>query len=704
MKKQQLFKNDICLFILFICFSLSLKASSSYPNVVKANVHGVSAASIKVKPAFTSGDKDSLSVYKKWKSNFKKILEEGRPETLRITVDSLLADSELKERLSVPLEVGVLLIDDDKLSLAAQVIDFAYREAKIQQHVRYQQEALMYLSEIKELTVDYETAISTLHDALKLDDHSRTAADIYSKLGVLNAMTENYDFAKKMFESGLQVCEEHNDLACTVKIRNNLAMNYIQQKKFSEAVIIFGLNRKEIKKDTTLKRYLMGITHNEALIYEKQKNYKLAIKKLDEALNLFEPGKLEVRGRVFTLISKAKILSKYGNTSEAIKILKEVETYSIVEEDKIIALRLYRELAALYFEQEKYKDAYLTHAKYNSINFELLNRDKDKNIADLNVRYETAKKENELELFKEKADAQARELLNHRRLLILGAMLVGSILVFAGLLFGQRQKLKKINKELDLANQNLSGMNDSLSLANAQRTEFIDFLAHDLKAPFSNIQLYVQLHDKQLDDFDAAFKDMLFKEIWRGKKLIDDFLNIRLIDAKNENRKVAYHRFNANELIERQLVSHGVHMKSKGIRVHKKFVEDSCSYIYSNAVLLDRIIDNVLSNAIKFSPNDAVITVATTQEKERLLMTIEDNAGGIKLKQDHMIVETSSKELLQELILKNPQSVGMTIIKNLSEKLGADLRINNMPSKGLKIDIVLPLAKEEKIKSDYVIA
>jgi len=166
---------------------------------------------------------------------------------------------------------------------------------------------------------------------------------------------------------------------------------------------------------------------------------------------------------------------------------------------------------------------------------------------------------------------------------------------------------------------------------------FIGNVSHELKSPLSSIQLYLEtLTTKEVpDEKRKEFYDMMKKDSDRLKKLISSILEI----SKLEQKRIAhnYHIYNAN-VIFKELVQGSANQ----FRISPASIgfEGSANY----KCVIDReamqiVFDNLLSNSIKYSPEEADVAVKLTHNEKYIFIDFCDKGIGILPKDQNKIFD-----------------------------------------------------------------
>lgn len=229
--------------------------------------------------------------------------------------------------------------------------------------------------------------------------------------------------------------------------------------------------------------------------------------------------------------------------------------------------------------------------------------------------------------------------------------------------------------------------------ANKVRDEWISGLSHDLKTPLASIGGYAEMlqsdHYSWSESEIRIFSGTIAEKAQYMKQLLEDLtLTYQL---RSDAFPIAKEKVEINEQIRRTII----HYVNGPAGQQYEFVFQP----YDGAVVaaidpkwFQRIIENLLENAIKYNPPETTVTVATGKLDDHLLMiTMEDNGVGMDNETLNRLFEryyrgtnTSSSN--------NGTGLGMAITKKLIELHGGSINVKSEPSKGTYIRILLPLA------------
>jgi two-component sensor histidine kinase len=309
--------------------------------------------------------------------------------------------------------------------------------------------------------------------------------------------------------------------------------------------------------------------------------------------------------------------------------------------------------------QGNYKGSLENYRKVMQLKNSLLDSDKNKQIAELEIKYETDKKDKDLQLLKKQGELQKTRLekSNLLRNIALGSLAVFLVLII--LLFLRYREKQKMNNILGLQKTEINDKNNALQKAVTEKEWLLKEIHHRAKNNLHMVMNLLNTQSHYLKDGAAVeaieeSKNRIFAMSLIHKKLYQTD-EVQCINME------AY----ICELIQNFKDSY---VTGKKIKFIQKI--EPLQLAASEAVPLGLIINEAITNAIKhaFVDNEGEITVLLKRENDnRIILLVQDNGTGI------------DKEMMKE----SYNSMGMKLIKGLSEDLSANLQIYN--DKGLHI-------------------
>jgi two-component system sensor histidine kinase VicK len=226
---------------------------------------------------------------------------------------------------------------------------------------------------------------------------------------------------------------------------------------------------------------------------------------------------------------------------------------------------------------------------------------------------------------------------------------------------------------------------------NAKKNAVLEILSHDLAAPFNTIQGIVSLIEKKLAQQEyKAVQDLLkyIKESSKnGSDLIRDFVNQEFM----ESSEVA---LNKSRIDIAEKIRVFIEDYKNGEKIIPKQFELTTSndsiYVEIDDMKFAQVLNNLISNAIKFTPDNGIISLHVEEKPDTILITIADNGIGIPKELHSVLFEKFTKARRPGLRGEKSVGLGMSIIKTIVELHQGCIWFESAESKGSKFFIEIP--------------
>ncbi|MFT3732886.1 MAG: ATP-binding protein [Hyphomicrobium sp.] len=272
------------------------------------------------------------------------------------------------------------------------------------------------------------------------------------------------------------------------------------------------------------------------------------------------------------------------------------------------------------------------------------------------------------------------------------------------------QSLRSLVKELDAQRASLAAANQSLESQVRERTQrlaeqnvglekakaaaesateaksrFLAAASHDLRQPLHALTLFARALSRRVTGNEATTLVAQMEEGLRGLKgMFDALLNVSRLDAKLiEPTRTPV---SIAEIIERVSVGSRVEAEQNGL----KFLSRSRDWIIeTDPALLETIIRNLVSNALKFTKHGGVILAARYRNGERVI-DVYDTGPGLSNDRRERIFEEFSRADQRAYGVNDGLGLGLSIARRYAELLGMKILVSSWPGSGSRFTIVLP--------------
>lgn len=204
-------------------------------------------------------------------------------------------------------------------------------------------------------------------------------------------------------------------------------------------------------------------------------------------------------------------------------------------------------------------------------------------------------------------------------------------------------------------------------------------ISHDFRTPLTSALGYIQMLDKSavLNDDEKKFLQIAGEKTLYMKKLSDDFFEVSAISAKNE--EIPLEQVNISRLLSEQLLAQYKWISDSGINLRTEIKEKNI-FVTGNEHILERMIDNIFSNARKYAISELVVSI---DEKVDCIKIIVENDIDKDMKIDVDRVFEPFYRCTQGTEDLNTEGnsmyvgsgLGLYIVKQLSDVIGSEIMV-----------------------------
>lgn len=508
------------------------------------------------------------------------------------------------------------------------------------------------LEQATRLLKEYKTdSAEVLLQGITNEETKLQVPQIYIKaelnLGKINSDRGNNVVALEHYQKAIKTAESIGDQAIMPYILKNIGILYVQWKKFDEAFKYYDKAEK-LALETGNEELLADCQNNKGTIYEQREQYDQALAAYESALSHYIAAKIQ--GKIAMAYSNMaivyKLQKKYNESVnynlKAIDILEKIQdkwsmaaTYNNIgnlygeignykqaidycnkslsiakeiEAEEIIGMA-YESMANAAASAGDYKNAFNYHKNHSESMNKFINKESTQQLSELNVRYETEKKEKQI------AESQLASKQKNIWLILLGGVLLTGLLVFINFRIKSKHKqqqlalgneLLKEQTHSKMQEQRLEISRDLHDSVGAQLT-LINSILDGLKNASSKLDATVNSKINTLSDFSENSIAELKNALW-----VLNSKEIYLDDLKSKILNFIRHASEAKDDVQFNFnfdVSENFNLNSR------------------QAVNLFRAVQEIVNNALKYA-DASEIKIDAVQHEKNLTLKITDNGKG----------------------------------------------------------------------------
>ena len=259
--------------------------------------------------------------------------------------------------------------------------------------------------------------------------------------------------------------------------------------------------------------------------------------------------------------------------------------------------------------------------------------------------------------------------------------------VIAGGEFHKRLDIKSGDEIGELANS-FNHMVTALQNLEEMRRGFIANVSHELRTPMTSIRGFIEgiLDGTIPPGRQKDYLNIVRDETNRLNRLVNDLLDLARLEAGEMT--LTLKDFNINELVRRCIIKLESMIVKKDLDVEADFEEDEM-LVKADADAIERVVINLIHNAIKFSPEKGKINLRTFRVKNTVLVSVQDNGVGIDEDEIDLIWERFYKSDKSRSKDKSGTGLGLAIIKNIINEHRQEIWVESEIGKGTKFTFSL---------------
>ena len=270
-------------------------------------------------------------------------------------------------------------------------------------------------------------------------------------------------------------------------------------------------------------------------------------------------------------------------------------------------------------------------------------------------------------------------------------LLVVLIVVVAIYMFRSYLVKTRLNEQLAQSNDELKRLNEEVLELTHSRLVFFTNISHELRTPLTLIADPVEmlLDDRSIKGRSRELLQMVQRNALSLQQLVGSILDFRKI--QNGKMKLSLSRFDLPEALQQWTGDFAMTAQRKKIQLQLDTTHFSSSAdVVADKEKLARVVFNLLSNALKYTPAGGFIHVSLADEGERLRIEVQDSGKGIDKEELTKVFE----RFFQAKGAASGTGIGLALVKSFVELHHGEVRVESEPGKGTCFIVLLPRQQE----------
>ncbi|RYG05780.1 MAG: sensor histidine kinase [Chitinophagaceae bacterium] len=467
-----------------------------------------------------------------------------------------------------------------------------------------------------------------------------TMVGTYTNLGVVYMRLNMYDSAEYYLDQGYRIGKPYEERLDLSTLYNNLGNVAFNKKEFDKALVFFRDNLVRHEVQGNIAGYWTD-NLNIGDVYVEQKKFDSAQFYAARALRLSEQ-----------LESKSK----------------QADSYAL--------------LSRLAEGKGDFKDAHDKLKKWYTLDTSVLNGDTYQTVAQLQERFNA--KEREIQNQSLQFEIKTQKLWSRGLIIVVVALTLTGVLAFVAFI-----TKRNANKKLSATNVLMNKQNKKLAELNYEKKSLIGIVSHDLSTPFATIQMWGQIlqgANGSLDEEQQKAVNRILQASKYGDNLINRILDIEKTDIVDH--RIEFTDFDivntAKEVVENFMVQATV----KELKFHTEYPPNPVM-LFSDEQLVQRILSNLVSNAIKYTHKGKEIWVTIRDESDSVRIIVSDEGIGIQSAELPFLFSRYNKLSSKPTDGEHSTGLGLSIVKRIVEELNGSIDCESEPGRGSVFTVIL---------------
>ncbi|MFA0963614.1 tetratricopeptide repeat protein [Roseivirga sp. BDSF3-8] len=559
---------------------------------------------------------------------------------------------------------------------------------------------------------NYQLALDlylSAYEFFKNDKDTITRADILNGLGVVYHDIGDNEKALEYYDQAYEIFSSLGDQYGEATILNNYGEMYFEDEDYSTALAYY-IKTLEVYRDLEMELEAAVPLHNIGRVYKELGEYERAIKYLNEALEIDNKNNdmggvaedYQELGRVYQ--DAGMYEQAQANYERGLEVARKMKIRPILQST-------YKALSENYKITGDQKVALEYYKAYLALKDSLLNDDVQKEMAQVQTRFELDQKDKEIEYLEIQQEIDENIIRDRNIKLAIGTGLALLVLVIMAILYSRfRIKLKTKNqlednntlidqrsKELKDTNQKLKQSKTRLKELNGTKDKFFSIISHDLKSPLRSLsglfRILIDHADKLSREEIMALTSKLDHSVSNLSILLDNLLQWSMTQMGNVS-------YQPSTIQIAEPISETVRLL-KPEADHKK-ISLMLNVIDKGNVFADRnmitfIIRNLVSNAIKFTPTGGKVKVNIFDKNGYYMVQVSDNGIGIPEENINKLFRLETSFTTAGTQQEKGTGLGLILCREFAVKNGGDISIESEEGKGTVFTVSLPKAMHHEM-------
>jgi len=261
--------------------------------------------------------------------------------------------------------------------------------------------------------------------------------------------------------------------------------------------------------------------------------------------------------------------------------------------------------------------------------------------------------------------------------------------------YNVRIPISRVEEATQLA-ISFNAMADQLKDLEATRRSFVANVSHELRSPLTSMKGFLEaMQDGTIgpDEYEK-YIGIVLSETKRMAVMVNDLLDLARIESGRTALKLEI--FDINELIRRTLITFEARIYEHHMQVDVKFAQEQY-YVEADNAQISQVLRNIIDNAIKYSPDDSRLRIATYAMRREIYVSVQDSGPGIpEADIPHVFDRFYKVEKAHTPSKQSGTGLGLSIVKRIIDQHNQTITLKSAKGKGCTFTFTLKRAPAPK--------
>jgi signal transduction histidine kinase len=612
----------------------------------------------------------------------------------RILTDRTDSLVQLLDQARDTSRIDLLITLSEELSSSQSKQAFVYaREAlSLAQEIRdpvRTGNAYMAIAGVYKVTAIYEKSLRYLLLSLRQFESMKDTMKIAKcddDIGVVYMMSNDFTNANNYFQKAFNLNKKMRNFRQIALNYMNMGSNYLMIDSVEKGLSYYLVSLM-IADSLQMEEEKITLMNNLGYGYARLGQHEDALKHFYKVLELVGDSPDEIT-RANAMVNIAQGYYSIKNYPAALKYAKNAYDLSKSNDFKLVYRDASRILSDIYAAQGNYRRSYRYLKEYKNMADTIMNVEKSEQLAKIQTLYELDIKEQENRLLRQE-NLKAKKSLQTRTLVL---FLIATLVIVLAVLLYMLNKLN--NKQLEL-NKKLTDQGRELQRLNDEKDRFFSFVAHNLKNPFNTIMGFAELMQRTSESTEPEkarqYSSLIYELSSQVQRVLGNLLEWSRLQRRSFECKPE--TLELTGLIKDVLEMNNKEAARKDI--HISINDQGSIYVSADRSMITTVLQNLLSNAINFTPPSGRISIESRIIDEQAEVSISDTGIGISKENLSKLFHFDFSQAKIVATDNGGAGLGLVICREMINKNGGTIFAESERGKGSRFTFRLPYIKNK---------